>query len=240
MVQEVILNIARQIVIDWEYSKCSRVNTFFVLHNRTDWNADNMGRTYKDSLAHEFWTRDGIDKTKNHARYPALAVEINSGSFVNMSEYPDRSQFCGSFFFTLGQQVTCDGCDQDCVKTLTQIDTENFRMLGIFIGEMLNYKFYELSKVGEEVVRGWMASHRYQDFIDDGWQVEDSCGVLSDLLPSQFIPNIVINGSDFGVDNVRSVSVAMEFCDCFQETVNFKTDNTLPKVSGVVQCDGCK
>ena len=55
-----IYGIFRQIVIDFPYHKTRRLNTFAILDDRTEFNAENFEKKYEQYVNGFFWSRSWV------------------------------------------------------------------------------------------------------------------------------------------------------------------------------------
>src|SRR3990167_9617283 len=175
MIQDVVYGILKQIVIDWPVSPCHRLNTFFVLTSDSDWNADNVMKTYEDYVNGHYWTRLGVTRDQNKFQYGALSVEVTS------SQLQDREKgfHCPTFHISIGRQIKCVECPSECAGKTTRImlDILNMNDLAMVIREFFNYEYIEAT-LGEQEFTGYVSTYRKACMEEDGWVIGKVCDAL--------------------------------------------------------------
>lgn len=234
-----VFAILKQIVIDYPaLNMQERLNTFFVLDKAEDWNAENFGRDYRDQNNGFFWTRTGVDPHNNSAGYSALAVETKK--FILQEFEKDKNRrLCQTFFITVGDQPVCIDCPDEQNRSDLEVDISNLKILLNVIVAFYKYRFYGniQNADNEQQPSGFLSPERKTYLENLGWTILDECHSIEDMIMNDAPPEMIV--SEFGVDNIRTLTTEIKLCDCWDDLVVFAIDNTLPAEEAVVRCDSC-
>ena len=233
MNRRIFNSILKQIVIDFPYAECGRLNSFLTVTNGHQSFSDTWGQTindYRDGMFYSrSWVEGGANQNDLHIDYVLLASESNKGDIQKKN---DSIVSTDEFWITLVDLMDCPDADcsgnkQGCNRSNFQIE-QNLRCLVHYIlSELFNYnEFQALEDFGElkEGETYWLSKAR-RDSIPAG-KVKCIGSVQRYVVPTQ---QINISTMDpIAINNKVGVTFMLKVkgCDVCEGTI--ATDPIIP------------
>lgn len=222
---EDILLIFRSIVIAFPWHNKRRLNTYALVDNIRDLNAENLQKNYEQFDAGYFWAREWVDSGASRdtlkTDYDLLFLECKQMTILDLFRNPKPVSY--KIFITIASPVKCnDGTE----RSWEQVDRDNREMMVMVLTELYTVKLYEITieAVGEgegETYHQWMTPGEAAAYDAlERYTVIDTCKELRNFIIDPNIqPNIFT--SNFGVDNLRTQTVELNFKGCLLPTESF-------------------
>lgn len=194
MNRRIFNSILKQIVIDFPYAECGRLNSFLTITNGHQSFSDTWGQTINDYQDGMFYSRSWVEGGENqndlHIDYVLLASESNKGGIEKKN---DSIVSTDEFWITLVDLMDCPDADcsgnkEGCNRSNFQIE-QNLRCLTHYIlSELFNYNEFEAIEDFGELKAGetyWLSQAR-RDIIPAG-KLKRIGSIQSHVVPNQQI-----------------------------------------------------
>lgn len=229
-----IYGIFRMIVAQYPYDKCGGLHTFATFDQRTDLDAENLNKSYRDYLDGTFWARrwylGGANPNTLKKEYGILTLEHK------VSELPDifkPGQMVADLYLTVLQQVGYESCPEDCLKTDFQVDESNFLILQRVISEFITYSRFRITPPDGDPYDAFISQGNADDLSGKGYSLELLGGNPLAYMAGE---PVKIYKSNFGVDRVRSATTMIRITVCDPEEFSFDYSSVDVKKLGTLTC----
>jgi hypothetical protein len=228
-----VIQIVKEIVRLWPYSKCTQPDTFAIVDNASQLESDNLGKTYQDYLNGHFWSRSwvlsGADPNKLKKAYPMILLEQKNAT----RETFDDRETCWEWWFVLADIPDCVTCG-DCNRSKDTIDTE-LQVMALSLTDYLS-QIKLITFDNTHLV--WTTTQQAQKYITDGLY---STYTVDSIDITQYIRNSVFNvspGSLGLTDSARSAIFSLTICSCVDTPTSLSTFTGADAVA-TTKCKTC-
>lgn len=233
---------------------CGRLNTFAVVDQMTQLNADNAEMTRKHYEEGYFFSRDwyngGADPNKIAKEYDMLIVR--GLSIEPYRTDTDSKKWVYPLHLNVVGQLRCEFCPEGCIDTKEGRRLQVAQTLQQVIDELLTYQKYNVTPATGDPFTAWASTAQAAALIGNGtwtdavWTTERLTTYIKNDAFDIFIPdwsslnrvNRRVTEKDSLIDGVVAVAVAVyvEICD---PTSPFGFDYETHSIQelGVVKCN---
>lgn len=166
MNRKLLIQILKQIVVDFAYSPEKQINSFVLLNKPIDLLNTAFGATYSDYLSGHFWSRKWVNMGANtsdvQGQFPLLSVEQRTtvlNSILSNSRTFD-------VYLMVADKLTCENCANRYDRTPEQVNTNTSEMLHAYLSELATYGKYRVVIDGDES-DVWMSEGRANYLYDN-------------------------------------------------------------------------
>lgn len=248
------LAILRAIVVHHSPAElCGRLNSFIVVDQMTQLNADNAGVKFKDYAKGHFWSRDWFNQgaSPNDIKKQYDALVVRAMSVEPYREDTESKKWVYPLHLNVVGQIQCDYCPDGCDDTLAGRRLEVAKTLQHVIDEMQTYQQYSIVPAAGDPFTGWASTAQVTALVENGtWTSAEFNGKrLTNYIQNQtfdcFIPdwsslnriNRRVTEKDSLLDNVVAIATVIYFEVC-DATTPFGFDYETHSIQelGVVRC----
>lgn len=237
-----IIEIFRQIVIDFPYSECKQLQTFAMLEDGDNLvSSQAFPATYQSYLDGFYWSRDwyasGADANQMQLEYPALFLEQIGSKRKDINK---RGK-CFKFVLLIADIPDCTSCPEKCKRSKSQVICDIEDALDLVMGEFIKYQLFE-AEVGGETVYIWATQNKKEKLIDDdvyttltytGMDIDTNLqNYQLDYKPWQ-------TKRFSNAEDLIGSFIELEFCGCVGEQAEFTYNNINPKLVAHSKCTEC-
>lgn len=223
--KKTVKEIVRKVVMATPYTPCSTPNAFAFVSTVQGLTSSNLGKTYKDYLAGDFWARDwvaaGANPDELKREFPLTLLEH---SFAKVRE----KEVCRTYALSVVDVYDCEECGE-CNRTQMQVSCDTMALLRVLLNEVLLFEKY--ADVEKDII-AWLPPHQAEQLGLIPYDEQ-----ISDYLKNENFEFFEIMERE---SNMVGWSVQFEICSCEELPkieFNYNIENTA--LEGVTACDVC-